>query len=83
MITAGLSPAVSALGGAFVPILGGGPLADYWIFWSHWYLANALPNLTLGPVFLIWFAIGKMAALGRISDSRRPKRSSWPNNCRT
>jgi signal transduction histidine kinase len=25
-------------------------------FWSHWYLANALPNLTLGPVFLIWFS---------------------------
>ena len=56
VITAGLGPAVSALGGAFVPILGGGPLADYWIFWSHWYLANALPNLTLGPVFLIWFS---------------------------
>jgi signal transduction histidine kinase len=32
------------------------PLDDYWIFWSHWYLANALPNLTLGPVFLIWFS---------------------------
>src|SRR5436190_2016047 len=47
---------ISALGGAFVPIVGGGPLADYWIFWSHWYLANALPNLTLGPVFLIWFS---------------------------
>jgi signal transduction histidine kinase len=55
LITAGVGPAVSALGGAFVPILGGGPLNDYWIFWSHWYLANALPNLTLGPVFLIWF----------------------------
>ena len=57
-ITAGISPAVSALGGAFVPILGGGPLADYWVFWAHWYLANALPNLTLGPVFLIWFSDG-------------------------
>src|SRR5262249_32692135 len=44
---AGIAPAVSALGGAFVPILGGGALEDYWIFWSHWYLANALPNLTL------------------------------------
>jgi signal transduction histidine kinase len=58
MITAGLGPAISALGGAFVPILGGGALQDYWIFWSYWYLANALPNLTLGPVFLIWFANG-------------------------
>jgi signal transduction histidine kinase len=58
VITAGIGPAVSALGGAFVPILGGGAFADYWIFWSHWYLANALPNLTLGPVFLIWFSGG-------------------------
>ena len=56
VIAAGIGPAVAALGGAFVPILGGGPIADYWIFWSHWYLANALPNLTLGPVFLIWFS---------------------------
>src|SRR5262249_41461193 len=48
VITAGVSPAIAALGGAFVPILGGGPFADYWIYWAHWYLANALPNLTLG-----------------------------------
>jgi integral membrane sensor domain MASE1 len=56
MITAGIGPAVGALAGAFVPIMGGGALADYWLFWSHWYFANALPNLTLGPVFLIWFS---------------------------
>jgi signal transduction histidine kinase len=56
VITAGIGPAVSALGGAFVPILGGGAFADYWLFWLHWYLANALPNLTLGPVFLIWLS---------------------------
>lgn len=55
-ITAGVGPAVAALGGAFVPIMGGGALADYWIFWSHWYFANAIPNLTLGPAFLIWFS---------------------------
>ena len=54
VITAGISP-VSALGGAFVPIVRRA-VADYWIFWSHWYLANALPNLTLGPVFLICFS---------------------------
>jgi signal transduction histidine kinase len=56
VIAAGLGPAVFALGGAFVPILGGGSLAEYWIYYSHWYLANALPNLTLGPVFLIWYS---------------------------
>jgi signal transduction histidine kinase len=56
LIAAGIGPAVAALGGAFVPIMGGGAPADYWIFWSHWYFANALPNLTLGPVFLIWFS---------------------------
>ena len=69
VITAGIAPAVSALGGAFVPILGGGALEDYWIFWSHWYLANALPNLTLGPVFLIWFSDG--ARWTRWKPSRR------------
>src|SRR5256885_6281691 len=58
VITAGVSPALSALGGAFVPILGGGALSNYWIYWAHWYVANALPNLTIGPVFLIWFANG-------------------------
>ena len=56
LITAGISPAIVALGGAFVPILGGGPIQDYWLFWSLWYLANALPSVTLGPVLLIWLA---------------------------
>jgi signal transduction histidine kinase len=56
VLAAGIGPAVSALGGAFVPISGGGSFAEYWVFYSHWYLANALPNLTLGPVFLIWFS---------------------------
>jgi len=56
LITAALSPAVVALGGAFVPILGGGPLDKYWLFWTNWYLANALTALTLGPVFLTWLS---------------------------
>jgi signal transduction histidine kinase len=69
IITAGIGPAVAALGGAFVPIMGGGALADYWIFWSHWYFANALPNLTLGPAFLIWFS--DIARAGGWNASRR------------
>jgi signal transduction histidine kinase len=56
VITAGVSPALSAFGGALVPIMGDGTLGHYWIFWSHWYFANALPNITLGPVFLIWLS---------------------------
>jgi signal transduction histidine kinase len=56
LITAGLAPSLCAFGGAFVPILGGGALEDYWAFYAHWYLANALTNLTLGPVLLIWFS---------------------------
>ena len=56
LITAGISPAIAALGGAFVPILGGGSIQDYWVFWSLWYLANALPSVTLGPVLMIWLA---------------------------
>jgi two-component system, LuxR family, sensor kinase FixL len=69
VIAAGVSPALSALGGAFVPILGGGALSNYWIYWAHWYVANALPNLTIGPVFLIWFASG--TRLSRWITSRR------------
>jgi len=57
-ITVGISPAISAFGGAFVPILGGGPASNYWTFWAHWYVANALPNLTIGPVLLIWLSRG-------------------------
>jgi len=56
LITAGVSPAVSALGGAYVPILGGGGTENYWLFWTQWYLANVLPSLTLGPVFLTWLS---------------------------
>jgi signal transduction histidine kinase len=69
VIAAGVSPALSALGGAFVPILGGGALSNYWIYWAHWYVANALPNLTIGPVFLIWFA--SRTRLSRWIPSRR------------
>jgi signal transduction histidine kinase len=69
VIAAGPCPALSAFSGAFVPIVGGGPVSDYWLFWSHWYLANALPNLTLGPVFLIWFSDG--AKWSRWALSRR------------
>src|SRR5262249_1128720 len=72
-ITAGISPALSALGGAFGPILGGGPLANYWIFVAHWYLANALPNLTLGPVFLIWLSDG-----ARWADWKWPRQQLEP-----
>src|SRR5215831_7578290 len=53
-ITAGVSPAVVGLGGAFVQILGGGSIAHYWTFWGDWFIANALASVTLGPVFLIW-----------------------------
>src|SRR5215211_2715556 len=56
LITAGVSPAVSALGGAFVPIMGGGPFNEYRHFWSSWYLANVLTSLTLGPVLLTWLS---------------------------
>jgi signal transduction histidine kinase len=56
LITAGISPAISALGGAFMPIMGGGAFADYWTFWTNWYLANVLTSLTLGPVLLTWLS---------------------------
>jgi signal transduction histidine kinase/integral membrane sensor domain MASE1 len=53
LITAFLSPAFCALGGAFVQILGGGSIDDYGVFWARWYAANALGSLTLGPIAMI------------------------------
>jgi signal transduction histidine kinase len=62
LITAGVSPAVSALGGAFVPILGGGGAENYWLFWTYWYSGNALNSLTLGAAFLAWTSEGPHAS---------------------
>lgn len=58
VITAGVSPAIAALGGAFVPILSGGNMSHYGVYWMHWYFANAIPNITLGPAFLTWYSVG-------------------------
>jgi signal transduction histidine kinase len=65
LIAGVITPSLAALGGAFVAILGGGSLSDYWLFWAHWLLANALPNLTIGSAFLTWWS----------NPSRRVK---WP-----
>jgi signal transduction histidine kinase len=54
LMTAGINPAVAALGGAFVPITGDGHFADYWIYWSNWYVGNALAALTFAPIILTW-----------------------------
>jgi signal transduction histidine kinase len=54
-VTAGIGPAVAAIGGAFVQILSGEPLENYWTSWGNWYMSNALGAITLGPVFLTWF----------------------------
>jgi len=60
-ITAFLSPALCAFGGAFVQILGGGSIENYGLYWARWYASNALGSLTLGPVAMImlearWFS---------------------------
>lgn len=49
-VAAFAAPAAVALGGAFVPILGGGAVENYWTFWTQWYLSNALGALALGPL---------------------------------
>ena len=54
LITVIVSPAVCALGGAFVPLLSNGEIDSYWVSWAHWYGANALASATLGPVFMTW-----------------------------
>ena len=56
--TASINPAITAFGGAFVPILSGGHWGDYWLCWSAWFLGNALAALTLGPIFLTWTNTG-------------------------
>jgi len=68
LLTAGVNPAISALGGAFVQILGGGALSDYWSFWGSWYMSNALGSLTLGPVCLIW--LDRRSWVGPMSTRR-------------
>jgi signal transduction histidine kinase len=53
LITAFVSPALCALGGAFVQILGSGSINDYGLYWARWYASNALGSLTLGPLAMI------------------------------
>jgi len=69
LITAGITPAIVAFGGAFVQILGGGPMANYWMYWGNWGIANALGSVTLGPVFLVWF--GPHAESPRLTYRRK------------
>ena len=57
LITVIVSPAVCALGGAFVPLLSNGEIDSYWVSWAHWYGANALASATLGPVFMTWWRL--------------------------
>lgn len=45
-------PAVVALGGAFVPLLGGSS-QPFSVMWLQWLAANTLGNLTLGPIAVI------------------------------
>src|SRR5215510_7803189 len=54
LVTAVFAPGIAALGGAFVRITGGGDLSNYWQYWTEWYVANALGNLTLGAMWLTW-----------------------------
>jgi PAS domain S-box-containing protein len=56
LITALASPAIVALGGAFVPILGGGSLEDFGLHWMQWFASNSLGSLALGPIALILLA---------------------------
>src|SRR5215475_2194922 len=48
------SPAICALGGAFVRVSGGGEMADYGLYWQQWFFSNALGSLTLGAAILSW-----------------------------
>ena len=52
LVAAVFAPGVSAFGGAFVRITGGGDFQNYWFFWRQWYVANALGNVTLSVLLL-------------------------------
>src|SRR5262249_10746532 len=54
LIAGVISPGISALLGAFVRISRDGKLAEYWVYWEQWYIANALASLTLGAAVLCW-----------------------------
>jgi PAS domain S-box-containing protein len=60
LISAVVLPAVVALGGAFVPVLGGGGIQHYWLFWMQWCLSNTVSNLALGPAILVWVVHRRM-----------------------
>src|SRR5262249_52005387 len=68
LITAAMGPAIAAFGGAFVQILGGVRMADYWMCWGNWFMANSLASAALGPVFLTWFSTDPQA--GRLNRGR-------------
>lgn len=55
VIAAGIVPALAALGGGLVPIVGGAPASGYAAYAATWFAGNALAALTLGPAILTWF----------------------------
>jgi len=63
-------PAVVAFGGAFVPILGGGGVENYWSFWTQWFASNALGNLALGPLALVLATEGPRAFWAQNAERR-------------
>ena len=74
LITAFLSPAFCALGGAFVQILGGGAIEDYGPFWAGWYASNALGSLTLGPIAMVCIENTTRPRLHLPAEPWRPRR---------
>lgn len=56
LVAAGLVPCVVALGGAFMPVLGGASIDQYWTFWTQWVLSNTVSALTLAPAGLMVLA---------------------------
>ncbi len=61
-------PAIVAFGGAFVPILSGGGVDNYWDFWMQWFASNALGNLALGPLVVILASEGPRAFWAQNSE---------------
>ncbi len=61
-------PAFVAFGGAFVPVLSGGGIDNYWNFWMQWFASNALGNLALGPLVVVLATEGPRAFWAQNSE---------------
>jgi signal transduction histidine kinase len=70
VITA-MASGLIAFPGAFVPILSGGSVHDYWLHWEQWFASNALGSLTLSPIAIVVFGAHGRPWLNAMDKAQR------------